>query len=97
MSAVSCVLQATSDLTLLVYCHQVSLACFIIQFGSAAVPPQWDWEAYWGQGITDLPDHCRFLADPAAKKELQTKELNNGRLAMIAIAAFVVSFQSRNR
>lgn len=30
-------------------------------------------------------------ADPAAQKELQTKELNNGRLAMIAIAAFVVS------
>lgn len=28
-------------------------------------------------------------ADPAAFKELQTKEINNGRLAMIAIAAFV--------
>ncbi|KAG2498549.1 hypothetical protein HYH03_003300 [Edaphochlamys debaryana] len=27
--------------------------------------------------------------DPAARKELQTKEINNGRLAMIAIAAFV--------
>lgn len=26
--------------------------------------------------------------DPAAWKEIQTKELNNGRLAMIAIAAF---------
>jgi light-harvesting complex I chlorophyll a/b binding protein 1 len=28
--------------------------------------------------------------DPAAWKEMQTKELNNGRLAMIAIAAFTV-------
>lgn len=28
-------------------------------------------------------------SDPAERKELQTKELNNGRLAMIAIAAFV--------
>lgn len=28
-------------------------------------------------------------ADPAAFKDLQTKEINNGRLAMIAIAAFV--------
>jgi light-harvesting complex I chlorophyll a/b binding protein 1 len=27
--------------------------------------------------------------DPAGRKEMQTKELNNGRLAMIAIAAFV--------
>jgi hypothetical protein len=26
--------------------------------------------------------------DPVAWKEMQTKELNNGRLAMIAIAAF---------
>lgn len=30
-----------------------------------------------------------YPSDPAAQKELQTKELNNGRLAMIAIAAFV--------
>jgi hypothetical protein len=28
-------------------------------------------------------------SDPAERKEMQTKELNNGRLAMIAIAAFV--------
>lgn len=28
-------------------------------------------------------------SDPIEKKEMQTKELNNGRLAMIAIAAFV--------
>jgi hypothetical protein len=28
--------------------------------------------------------------DPAARKDMESKELNNGRLAMIAIAAFVV-------
>ena len=28
-------------------------------------------------------------SDPEARKDMQSKELNNGRLAMIAIAAFV--------
>ena len=34
---------------------------------------------------------CLSITDPKQQYDLKTKELNNGRLAMIAIAAFVVS------
>lgn len=58
------------------------------------------WASPTGEGFNSLKDDYEMgnlgfdplgLApkdDPAAWKEIQTKELNNGRLAMIAIAAF---------
>jgi light-harvesting complex I chlorophyll a/b binding protein 1 len=57
------------------------------------------WATPQGQGFNALKDEYEMgnlgfdplglkPTDPAALKDMQTKELNNGRLAMIAIAAF---------
>eukprot|EP00195_Chlamydomonas_chlamydogama_P008557 CAMPEP_0202889530 /NCGR_PEP_ID=MMETSP1392-20130828/114_1 /ASSEMBLY_ACC=CAM_ASM_000868 /TAXON_ID=225041 /ORGANISM="Chlamydomonas chlamydogama, Strain SAG 11-48b" /LENGTH=252 /DNA_ID=CAMNT_0049572881 /DNA_START=51 /DNA_END=809 /DNA_ORIENTATION=+ len=59
------------------------------------------WATPTGNGFNNLKDDYEpgnlgfdplglAPSDPEELKELQTKELNNGRLAMIAIAAFVV-------
>lgn len=67
--------------------------CEAYRVGLGWAPPQ-------GEGFNSLRDDYEMgnlgfdplnllPSDPEEKKIMQTKELNNGRLAMIAIAAFV--------